>query len=337
MQNDEFFFPQAIYLAHLKIIDGIPFTPREIDVIACLVHVRGTGKIASLLNISKDTVFTYIKRVKEKLKCNSRDSIVDFIEKSRHHSIIRKYYLTLTSYAAFEKSLKACSKQTKNPLLSLIVYCNDQQCRQVFEYHLNAHLKLAGIEVEVRTQAVDCNSKDIKNEKKTIVVVLEKEKHETIAKERTKFSCIDLREQRNYYFVVFEILKKLCPEANFEQIILEFKKIFETMEESCKILPAQSILHESTLEKIQIHHEKANGKMTIGLFTQIFFGLRKEDFYIVAVLFIGLAGIGILTLQKTKENNQNQLQQVLQQPSIQQSAIRSDLVIPEESALLSRS
>lgn len=229
MQNNAFFFPPSIYLNHLTIINGVHFTPREIDVIACLLHARGTSKIASLLNIALTTVTTHIKNVKGKLKCNSREDIIDFMERSHSLAIIKRYYASLVVHASFERSLKACSKLIDTPLLSLLVYCKDPQCKNIIEHHLKAHLRLAGIEAEVRLQQLYYRE-SIENQKNVLIFILEKEGHTDLSKKLREFVSLDLNDQENYYLSVFEILKKLCPKVDFNRIIFEFNKTYETLQ-----------------------------------------------------------------------------------------------------------
>jgi DNA-binding CsgD family transcriptional regulator len=93
MQNNLDFFLRDIYSEHLAIIKGIHFTPREIDVIACLVSLRGTSKIASLLGISSYTVLTHTRNIMLKLECNSREGIIDFIERSHKLFFIKNCLL----------------------------------------------------------------------------------------------------------------------------------------------------------------------------------------------------------------------------------------------------
>ena len=64
-------------------INSIIFTPREIDIISCIIHVRGVKKIASILNISPRTVEGYIKNISMKISSNSQEGIKDFVEKSK--------------------------------------------------------------------------------------------------------------------------------------------------------------------------------------------------------------------------------------------------------------
>lgn len=43
-------------LQQINQINDVIFTPREIDVIACIINVRGVKKIADILGISHRTV-----------------------------------------------------------------------------------------------------------------------------------------------------------------------------------------------------------------------------------------------------------------------------------------
>ena len=51
-------FNDHLSVERLAIINGVKFTHREIDVIACLLNARGTSKIASFLCIALRTVMT---------------------------------------------------------------------------------------------------------------------------------------------------------------------------------------------------------------------------------------------------------------------------------------
>ncbi len=337
MQNNAAFLPHSIYLNRLTLIDGISFTPREIDVIACLLHVRGTSKIASLLNISPTTVVTHVQNIMEKIKCNSRENVIDFVERSHSLALLKKYYAHLMVYLAFEKALKSCLKLTGNPLSSLVVYCKNHQCKSIFERYLQSHLTLAGITSKVQLQPLFNNGEDREKPKTTFIVILGEEKKTEFPQTSRDSDLIDLNDQENYYLGVLEILKKLCPKVDFDGIFLEFKKVYETMEELSKLLPAHAVFnHPNPLEKTQIDenivHAKRKHKTIMNRLVMQAVSYLKKHAYIPAVLFIGLLGMGILILQKSQENENTQRQDVSQRP-----IIRSDLIIPQESVLLSRS
>jgi len=73
-------------------INKILFTIREIDVISCLIHGRSIKKIALLLAISPKTVEVHIRNLMLKIGCHSREKIIDFIESSESHLIIKEHY-----------------------------------------------------------------------------------------------------------------------------------------------------------------------------------------------------------------------------------------------------
>lgn len=111
MQEIQTIFPQAFYSKYLSNINGVEFTKREIDVIACLSSAKKTKKIASLLSIkSPKTVEAHIYNIRLKINCNSQEGIIDFIEASDKFSFIRKYYALLRKNALFEKSLEDIAK-----------------------------------------------------------------------------------------------------------------------------------------------------------------------------------------------------------------------------------
>ncbi len=60
------------YTAELETINGIHFTSRELDIIACIIGGRAAKKIASFLLISHKTVAVHIRNIMAKLGCNSR-------------------------------------------------------------------------------------------------------------------------------------------------------------------------------------------------------------------------------------------------------------------------
>ena len=106
MKNKEMKFPQDIYFQYLGTINGVSFTHREIDAIAFIVSGRTTKKIAFFLSISPKTVDNHIHNVMMKLECHSRESIIDFVEKSGKFSNLRQYYLSSLIKSSLKRSWK---------------------------------------------------------------------------------------------------------------------------------------------------------------------------------------------------------------------------------------
>lgn len=82
MQNKKTSFIQNIYSKHLETINGVKLTRREVDIISFFICGRSAKKFASFFFISPKTVENHTHNIMLKLGCNSRESIIDFIEKS---------------------------------------------------------------------------------------------------------------------------------------------------------------------------------------------------------------------------------------------------------------
>src|SRR6266446_6112959 len=88
---------QGIYFGQLETINGVRFTPREVDIIACLLSGKGTKTVAQFLSIEEKTVETHKYNIMRKLECNSKEGIIDFVEKSNEFSTLKQHYLHLLS------------------------------------------------------------------------------------------------------------------------------------------------------------------------------------------------------------------------------------------------
>jgi DNA-binding CsgD family transcriptional regulator len=142
----EFNFPEVIYKEHLKEIQGIKFTTREIEIIAFILSGRSGKKTASFFSISPKTVENYTHNIKEKLRCNSREGIIDFIEKSGRFLIIKRYYLSLLIHADFEAALKKIAISNEKTSCSIVRWQFQEDGYGLLPY-LKTHLKLAGFKV----------------------------------------------------------------------------------------------------------------------------------------------------------------------------------------------
>src|SRR5690606_9974333 len=112
-QSEPIYLPEDIYSQELQTINGIKFSRREVDVIACILQGKSTKKTAALLSISPKTVATHVRNIMLKLEVNSRDSIIEFFEKTESIQVLKNYYKSLLINIAFEKSLLEISKLEK--------------------------------------------------------------------------------------------------------------------------------------------------------------------------------------------------------------------------------
>jgi len=320
MHGSNLLFPKDIYEKHLGCIKGVNFTPREIDVISCLLNRRGTSKIASLLIISPNTVLAHTRNVMVKLGCNSREGIIDFIERGQSLLWMRKYYARLVIHAEFKKSLKNISKlKGRTHPVCLILYADNQAYKDVLIPHLENHLKQAGIDAEIRPEEAK-NKIEEKKESHVLSLILEKSDYEKIPKDFLGFGVVDIFGQANYYFLVFEILKKAIPEVNLETIIEKFREEYEGME--CSSEDAHS----------HIHKDDRVGKNEIISTPKGVHILINKKWYAVSTAFC--VGLFCLILQIINGNKEMQVIQGLKE--LKASTIRSDLPVPIDSVLLYR-
>ncbi len=131
-----------IYSTHLKIINGVAFTRREIDIITCLLNGRTTKRIASILRIAPKTAENHIRNIMLKLSCRSQEGIIDFVEKSGKSSYIKKYYTNLLIQTTFIAEIeKIASEKLVGNFNCLLIHFKEK----VNSSHLEEHLKSIGI------------------------------------------------------------------------------------------------------------------------------------------------------------------------------------------------
>ena len=150
MLNKKMPFFEVTYIEHLKIINGVKLTNREIDIIAFFVCGRSAKKIASFFSISPKTVENHTHNIMLKFGCNSRESIIDFVEKSNKLPILRKYYTAILLHSHFDNCLKNISKHINERKISCaLVFQQEQNAVTPLILQLEKSLLLAGINVLV--------------------------------------------------------------------------------------------------------------------------------------------------------------------------------------------
>jgi DNA-binding CsgD family transcriptional regulator len=219
MKSNEIFLPHYFYLEHLQTIDGIRFTPKEIDIISFIISGRSTKKIASFFFISPRTVDNYIRNIMLKLDYNSRERIIDFIEKSNKINLMRKHYSYILIRAAFATCLQEIAKLVNHKESAVLLIQGNVQDFQVVQ--LKNDLKNAGVTL-LQAQR---NEKELKP---AFLVFLDEnsDKYNEINSLKMDF--------QNYYESIFLILKKAFPDIQLEAIVAEFRK-------KCEAAPHQSL------------------------------------------------------------------------------------------------
>ena len=175
-------------LQQINQINDVIFTPREIDVIACIINVRGVKKIADILGISHRTVEGYIKTILRKISSNSQEGIKDFVEKSSQLVLIKQHYIDLLINKLFLSQIAKVALKLKNKNISCIV---NHAAKEKLEYIISC-LKLANINITEKS------SKILSNDSNQKIIAVLTEKHLLKLKQQEKvnniiFICFDKR------------------------------------------------------------------------------------------------------------------------------------------------
>jgi tetratricopeptide (TPR) repeat protein/DNA-binding CsgD family transcriptional regulator/predicted transcriptional regulator len=191
--------PQDIYESHLKVINDVAFTRREVDMIACILSGRSTKKIASILSISPNTVENHIHNVMLKLGCRSQEYIIDYVEQSQQYDTFKAYYYWLKIHSLFEGILKKIRVQMPQEKEALIFYAGDLKHRLLQK--MVKDLATSGIKVVVQNNERTSGSILLTIEGKKIMVA---------------------QQAYDYYFAVFEVIKRTFPELDISSYLTEF-------------------------------------------------------------------------------------------------------------------
>lgn len=87
-------------------INGIKFTPREIDIISCIISGRNVKSISQLFNISTRTTESHIQSIKQKFECNSKDLIARITEKSPEYDSLIEHYQNIYKHELLNEIIK---------------------------------------------------------------------------------------------------------------------------------------------------------------------------------------------------------------------------------------
>lgn len=224
--------PQDIYALYLTEINGIPFTQREIDIIACILSGRSAKKTASFLYISPKTVENHIRNIMLKLRCRSQETIIDLMEKSGKFIFIKRYYASLLIQAAFEQTLNTIEGIINKRSLSCKIIYPEQEHKKHLIPHLERHLKRIGIKTafEVRENLRQFKKSDYPEDpESTIFLLLDNQPIDILPEESGNVGYIHLSQKNNYYSLFYAVLKKLLPDENLDKYFLEFEKQCATL------------------------------------------------------------------------------------------------------------
>lgn len=264
-KNNVFKLPLETSYQDLKDINNIKLTHREIDVLACIANGRiSTKTIASFLSIEPKTVEVYIRSIRVKLGCNSRESIVQYIEKAKKYLATRKHYFFLLSQFAFEQKLEKISSLMSQQNFSCAIIYEKQY--QIFAEQLQKYFKNLGFEgkfiikeinekLENSFQGLNSQPPDhclfivssqhfkqilinitplpefLKNLENITAISVREEPETKIFQEMCEtysIAHISFGKPESYYLSFFDLFKRLFSDIALDKIILEFKEQYSS-------------------------------------------------------------------------------------------------------------
>ncbi len=247
MEHTNTLFLHEIYVKYVETISGIRFTQREIDVIACVLYNRG-ATIPSFLQINPRTVETHKRNIMQKIRCNSREGIIDFIEKSDKHELIKQYYLILIITRSFEKCLKKIADlRVKKPPVHLIINCDSVLYQSSLVQAIVKDSQLAGIRMHLNLHEMYSDDESpspnlivmpatgaspfislqpnlSEDQLKTAYVLFDEADNAIVLLEQNEAFCFYKDSDTNYYDAFFSFLMRLISDVDLALISQEFRQ-----------------------------------------------------------------------------------------------------------------
>lgn len=265
-----------LYEKHLNEMINIKFTVREIDVMSCILYNRTEKKIAVLLSISHRTISVHVRNIMGKIGVNSKDALIDSIEKSGNLSFLRKYYFELLTTSVFKRFLvQVGSINNANAKKCDVFFRNLSENELLLVEDIIKYLKLANIDIKINPsqslignnnlhivgQGYELNNKIINNH--SFIVSLPSNKNEDLLKDK---NFIRISFGREYYLSIIELLKKLIDHKNLEKIIDKFTNEYDLLFKSYNDINSGNEKKESDRPT-----ENFNKKNPIIIFTSLAF------------------------------------------------------------------
>ncbi len=167
-------------------IKSFELTPREVDVLSCLLENSASKKISIILNLKPKTVDVYVFNIMQKLDQHARPNIIEFTKKSSCAKNLQVHYFDLVTTFEFQETLKKIKQQVK---------CQGIDCKVVCK---NVILKRR-IESDLRSLDITCFER-----KKEVPVIV-------------------VQHHNNYYQTFFEAFYQLLPHPSVEEAVVHFK------------------------------------------------------------------------------------------------------------------
>jgi tetratricopeptide (TPR) repeat protein/DNA-binding CsgD family transcriptional regulator len=304
------------FLHYVNKIGDVAFTPREIDIISCILKRKSS--IPKFLSISQNTVETHVHNIMRKTECRSRQQIIEFVTNNGFVDELSKHYHTLVVFIAFQKHLKKISDLTKEKQINCcIVYSNIDPKLKSIAVSVKENLTKAGIKVFVLDSTINFNYVDnviffapfdnqffdsdiinSLNNCQKIFISFDNDQNNIYNFEADdKCIYLSLKGGKNYYSAFFNILRNIFKSNSLEPII-------------------QTFLH---IHQDQFNDQDSHNKFVVNSINKNGY---KFWFYVITLFIVlFLSVFQLFSIYKTNK----------------EVPVRSNLIIPNNSVMLKRS
>lgn len=347
----------------MRNINGVDFTAKEFEVLACLVTGQKVNKqIAFILSIREKTAQIHIGNILKKIGCNSREQVIDRIKESdKQQVLIDLYNQKLLPEALFKETLekiillikKQDSKEKQRNCL--IIYSEKHPEHIAYLKNLVRHLSMLDIKISTAANEQYKNLKQLLGSAENtfdICLCIVPWAGQSSSKFSLDLSVI-LKQKRqlflNAIFLVIEenanlnLVNRECIEFKafpnyyvgfFELIkkiwtsidIEAFSKRFQQMELSM-IFQEE---HKTYLNQKATIKEAENGKKSFMHWGDLVKQGKRQLFIGIFLCITSVLSVAIMWKEKTSTSSQ------IYESAECDKQIRSELTIPKESAFLQR-
>jgi len=223
-----------VYFKKISKINNILFTPREIEVIACILHVRGAKKIANILDISQRTVEGHIKNILTKIGRASQEYIKDFVEYSPELAAVKKYYINLQIKHLFTLQIRKISPKVKKEQVACFINYQDNKNLEYISKILNKlHIKIlqqSNKNSNNNYRLIELNTENLQqlrrnNIRSKIIFICFDKSLLSKVKTYSNTQIIDCSSEELLYTSIFRIIQILAPKLCLNEEIEKFDQL----------------------------------------------------------------------------------------------------------------
>ena len=119
--------------------ENLSFTPREVDILSCLLSGRSFKSIALVLRLSPKTVEAHMRNILSKMQCHTREGVISRLEGSPTYESLKHHYFQILLVKNKSEVLEKLSPLLMTKSCSTI----SRVCQGAFSLH--SSIKLTGI------------------------------------------------------------------------------------------------------------------------------------------------------------------------------------------------